>query len=59
MSEPQDLIELHEARIESLEAVIQQLIDAMAQQNASIEAIQFQILAMSKPDDENKIVMPN
>ena len=47
------------ARVDSLEQVIQQLIDAMAQQNASIEAIQFQILAMSKPDDENKIVMPN
>ena len=54
----QTLIELHEARIKSLEEVIQQLIDAMAQQNASIEAMQFQILAMAEPE-ERKIVMPN
>jgi len=52
-------LERTEARLIALEEVVQQVINAMAKQNASLEAMQLQILAMSKPDEEPKIVMPN
>ena len=48
-----------EARIESLEQVMQQLIDAMNKQNATLGGIQMQLLEQADVPEEPLIVIPN